>query len=327
MVHRCVLGLLLSLLILPASGRSQGPIAPPRPLQSPERNYQNSAEGLRWQLQDIISSARDQSRDRMDSLIHQTEIPYSSDWFVQAFGREKGQTWAQFYEQNLAGNEKQFADTMLQLSQEDGEFSTRAIFDDPAPARKIEREMVAALQRPIDIYFASWRKRGLPADSASLSIGYFVFLGGRFRLDSAISYADMQLEPATEGVKPSGASPVPSADSPPNTPAAQSKDRIFRPGADGIGYPSCKDCADPPYSRLARDNGLEGTIILQVIIQPDGSVTDIQVIKSPDPELTRMAVDGVTNWHMNPARRADGEPVPVWVPIEITFRLAKSKRS
>jgi TonB family protein len=68
---------------------------------------------------------------------------------------------------------------------------------------------------------------------------------------------------------------------------------------------------------------MEGTVLLKAIVQADGGVTDIQVVKSPSPELTEIALEGVSKWHMNPARRADGEPVPVFVPIEIVFRLVK----
>jgi protein TonB len=76
---------------------------------------------------------------------------------------------------------------------------------------------------------------------------------------------------------------------------------------------------------LARTKRLEGTVVLQVIIQADGGVTNIEVMKSPDAELTQMAIDGVSKWHMNPARLAGGDPVPVRVPIEVTFRLLKQK--
>src|SRR5260370_21008 len=75
-------------------------------------------------------------------------------------------------------------------------------------------------------------------------------------------------------------------------------------GAGGIGYPSCDYCPDPQYTKLARKNRMEGTVVLKVIVQADGGVTDIQVLKSPSPEFTEMALEGVSKWHMNPARRA-----------------------
>jgi TonB family protein len=326
LLRRCVVGLVLSVLALPIYGSAQGPIAPSRPLKDTDGNFQNSAEGLRWQLQDILNSAKNPKSSRLNALVEETEIPDYADWFVRMFGREKGEIWARAYRQNVSENEKQLAAAMVELSQEDGEFSERIVNDGPAPARKIEIEMVNFLQRPVNIFFASWRKRGLPADSSPVPIGYFVFLGRKFRLDSAVTYDSMLLEPQTEGAMSGGRPPAQPAESSTNPPEGQANDAIHHAGVGGVGYPVCKKCPDPAYTQLAKDNRLEGTIVLQVTVEPDGSVADIMVIRSSDPELARMAVDGVSNWQLSPARRADGEAVPVQVPIQITFRLAKSKR-
>ena len=64
-------------------------------------------------------------------------------------------------------------------------------------------------------------------------------------------------------------------------------------------------------------------MVLQTIVQPDGSATDMQVVKSSDPELTQMAMDGVSRWRFKPARDEEGEPVPYRVAIDVSFRLAK----
>jgi TonB family protein len=100
-------------------------------------------------------------------------------------------------------------------------------------------------------------------------------------------------------------------------------DGVYRAGVGGVGYPSCDRCPDPKHTKLARKKKLEGTVALKVIIQADGGITDIQLVKSPAQELTDMAIEAVKKWHMNPARRADGESVPVVVPVEVTFRLLK----
>jgi outer membrane biosynthesis protein TonB len=49
----------------------------------------------------------------------------------------------------------------------------------------------------------------------------------------------------------------------------------------------------------------------------------MQVVKSSDPELTQMAMDGVSRWRFKPARDEDGERVPYRVAIDVSFRLAK----
>lgn len=314
---------LLLLAFFPFFAGAQGPIAPPSAPAKSARGYQNSPDGLRWQLQDILNAARDHNPSRLESLVRQTEIPIYKEWFARTFGSEKGNSWAEAYDVNLGENEKYLEDVLTQLAAEDGEFLIRKVNDDPVPARKMEAGMVNALRRPVDIFFASWKKRESPQDSESTAVGYFVFLDGRFRLDGAISSIELQSEPGTDNAHPQTVSPPQTAGVPSNPQASGIGNGVFRSGVGGVGYPSCDYCPDPPYTKLARQKHLEGTVVLQVVIQADGGVTDIQVVKSPSPELKEMAIEGVSKWHLNPARRADGEAVPVLVPIEVTFRLLK----
>jgi TonB family protein len=61
--------------------------------------------------------------------------------------------------------------------------------------------------------------------------------------------------------------------------------------------------------------------VLQVVITPDGRATDIQVVKGPGLGLEEKAVEAVKQWRFKPANGPGGKPVPVVVPLEITFRL------
>ncbi len=120
--------------------------------------------------------------------------------------------------------------------------------------------------------------------------------------------------------------PIPSTehgtDASENPPASGNGTGANRPGTSGVGYPSCIYCPDPAYTKEARKKRIQGTVVLQVTVQPDGHATDIKIVKSLDAGLAQNAVDAVSRWRFNPARRADGEAVPVIVPIEITFRIA-----
>ena len=323
LLQRHLLVSFLFALIFPILARSQGPIAPSTSPAESVREYQNSPDGLRWQLQDILNAARDPNRSWLESLVRQTEIPNSKEWFVRTFGREEGDSWAAAYEDTLGEVEKNFRDVLTQLAGQDGEFLTRIVNDGPAPARKIEARMVKSLQRPVDIYFASWKERGFSRGSKSTAIGYFVFLEGRFRLNGAVSSSELQPEPGMDDGAPQNAASERTATGLNNSSAHGLENGVSRPGAGGVGYPSCIYCPDPKYSPLARKKKLEGTVVLQAIIQADGGVTGIQVVKSPDPELTPLAIDAARTWRLNPARRADGEAVPVILTIEITFRLLK----
>jgi periplasmic protein TonB len=95
----------------------------------------------------------------------------------------------------------------------------------------------------------------------------------------------------------------------------------FRPGTGGVGYPSCAYCPDPKYSEEARKAKYQGTVVLQAVITADGRAIDIQVVKGPGLGLEEKAVEAVRQWRFKPALGPNGKPVPVIVPIEVTFRL------
>ena len=95
------------------------------------------------------------------------------------------------------------------------------------------------------------------------------------------------------------------------------------PGRNGIGYPQCQSCPPPSYTALAREKKVEGTVLLQIVITPEGRATDIRIVKRLGFGLDEMAIAAVQNWRFEPARGPDGKPVAVIVPVEVNFRLLK----
>jgi protein TonB len=77
----------------------------------------------------------------------------------------------------------------------------------------------------------------------------------------------------------------------------------------------------PRYPRLARKRGYEGTVILEVLVEPSGRVKDLQVFKSGGYAiLDKAAVTSVKDWLFEPGMRGD-EKVEMWVKIPIRFKL------
>jgi protein TonB len=95
----------------------------------------------------------------------------------------------------------------------------------------------------------------------------------------------------------------------------------FRPGTGGVGYPACLYCPEPQYSEDARKAKFQGIVVLQVIIQPDGHATNIQVVKGAGLGLDEKAIDAVRTWRFKPAVGPNGTPVATITPIEVNFRL------
>jgi len=77
--------------------------------------------------------------------------------------------------------------------------------------------------------------------------------------------------------------------------------------------------ADPVYPKLAIATHASGTVIMEAIINEEGSVTNLTVI-SGHPLLVNAARDAVLRWKYSPTI-LDGEAVSVKTVIKITFRI------
>ena len=79
----------------------------------------------------------------------------------------------------------------------------------------------------------------------------------------------------------------------------------------------------PPYPIVARRLGMEGVVLLDVLVAPDGHAADVRVARSSGhPALDESALTTVReHWRFVPARR-DGVPVESRVTVPIRFRLA-----
>ena len=76
------------------------------------------------------------------------------------------------------------------------------------------------------------------------------------------------------------------------------------------------------YPVIAQENGIEGTVIVQFIIDEEGSVTNVEVLESSgevslDKEAVRV-IKAMPKW--NPGT-VNGEPAKFQYQIPITFRL------
>jgi len=73
----------------------------------------------------------------------------------------------------------------------------------------------------------------------------------------------------------------------------------------------------PQYPQEAHDNGVQGTVVLSVLVGKDGIVKQIRVTKSI-PVLDDAALTAVRQWVFKPGTRA-GRPRAVWVTIPVRF--------
>jgi periplasmic protein TonB len=88
----------------------------------------------------------------------------------------------------------------------------------------------------------------------------------------------------------------------------------------GVSAPHPIYDPDPEYSEDARKSKYQGSVMLSVIIGPDGRPRNVQVARSVGMGLDEKAVEAVSRWRFAPAMK-DGQPVAVQVNIEVAFRL------
>ena len=82
----------------------------------------------------------------------------------------------------------------------------------------------------------------------------------------------------------------------------------------------CLKRAAPKYPRKARNKGIQGTVLLQVIISKTGDVTTIELI-SGEPLLAAAAIDAVKQWKYKPYL-LQGNPVEIDTQVQLNFTLS-----
>ena len=75
------------------------------------------------------------------------------------------------------------------------------------------------------------------------------------------------------------------------------------------------------YPTIAEENGVQGRVIVTFVVERDGSITDVKVVKSVDPSLDKEAsrvVAGMPKWIPG---KQNGSAVRVKYTVPVTFRL------
>jgi TonB family protein len=76
----------------------------------------------------------------------------------------------------------------------------------------------------------------------------------------------------------------------------------------------------PRYTESARANGVQGSVLVRVLVGEDGNVKLIRVIRGLPDGLTEEAITAARQTKFKPAMK-DGKPVPFWVGLEINFNI------
>lgn len=93
----------------------------------------------------------------------------------------------------------------------------------------------------------------------------------------------------------------------------------YRPGS-GVQPPRLLSEIKPDYTEEARRRGLEGEVVLEIVVRQDGRVGDVRVLKGLGAGLDQQAIQAVRRWTFAAATRK-GRPVDVIVEVAVEFTL------
>jgi len=96
---------------------------------------------------------------------------------------------------------------------------------------------------------------------------------------------------------------------------------IAQAGIGGVTAPRCVYCPQPSYSEEARAAKISGTVVLEIVVTPDGRAENARVVKGPSHGLEQKFIEAVKNWRFKPADGPDGTPVACQVHVEATFHI------
>jgi TonB family protein len=88
----------------------------------------------------------------------------------------------------------------------------------------------------------------------------------------------------------------------------------------GVSTPKVVREVKPRYTADAMVAKVQGSVLLECVVDVDGSVSDARVTQPLDPVLDIQALNAARQWQFE-AGTKDGSPVPVLVIIELTFTL------
>lgn len=91
------------------------------------------------------------------------------------------------------------------------------------------------------------------------------------------------------------------------------------PGGDAALYKAIAQ--NIKYPTQAAENNVQGRVVVQFVVQKDGSIGQVKVVRSVDPDLDREAIRVVKKLGKFNPGRLNGQPVAVWYTMPISFKL------
>jgi protein TonB len=105
----------------------------------------------------------------------------------------------------------------------------------------------------------------------------------------------------------------------PDAPPVAEPEGPIHVGGD-VQKPEKINAPQPQYTEIARKARIQGVVIVQAIINKQGDVENVKVLKGLPMGLSEEAVKAIKKWRFKPAT-LNGKPVDVYYNLTVNFRL------
>lgn len=131
---------------------------------------------------------------------------------------------------------------------------------------------------------------------------------------SGVDNPQSQRSPTPRRIDDSSLTPPAPLDEPPGNPNRVYSNREVSEPARIVSQPQ------PSYTEAARQNQVEGVVVLKVILSSEGTIVGISVLSGLPYGLTERAIAAARTIRFTPAKK-DGVPVSVAVQVEYKFTI------
>jgi TonB family protein len=260
---------------------------------------QNSASGLERLAKDILEAQAKDATTRADALLRSMVLPNPTEWYEKVF---RDPRVGGYYAKASAGVPPYLAKLFLNARSQGFTQPQVRRFEHSCDDNATEDtyEMLLKRQDPIPLY----ELRFINGDKFT-RIFPVVYVEGRFRFLLPLDYQPPKQQEDESGSRSGGADQKP----------PEPRVRV----GDTVQAAKLVNRVQPAYPQTAKDERLEGKVVLHVIIGKDGSIREIERVRGRC-SLAKSAVEAVRQWRYSPTL-LNGNPVEVDTEIQVTFQL------
>lgn len=301
----------LALLGVPSSGFPQelsrpAAVATNPPIDVP--SYPDTAQGLQKLMKDMMKIEKQDKQQELALFAKSLLLPDADNWFKSVFGDVAGAALTSASKQARAATELGARETLAMFRKQHLAEVRVVRFDDSCNP----------LATPAEYPFLLLRQRAEPLYDVRFSDGsnefvwaYFAYVDGAFRFignlkRSNAGYPFRERETQSLGDK-SG------------EPEGKTGERIRVAG--NVQQATLIHQDIPKYPQDAKDNHIQGTVLLHAVIGKDGTILFLDLSQGVC-ALAGSAMEAVKNWRYKPTL-LNGEPVEVDTTISVIYTLSR----